>query len=240
VGTGNELVDFLLTPALWWVLLAVWIIMWFRFRSAPPVAAKKLNPKTARPGDLFADGSTATSKTEKKVRKVIEDAGYKLYPPSTRIWTPRDGDGKGHAYTPDIMIRKPKMIVEVDPHHWHGDPSKIAHDIDRNRMYARLGYKIVRVRIAGTLELSPNDVVIPQGDFDPDRDGKALLKTIRRAKYLRASHWKNPNRYISRGNAAGAAPTAEQRRAAGQPQGMLPHQYQQMGYQMPPQGYGQQ
>lgn len=237
MSTGNGLVDLLLTPALWWVLLAVWVISWLRFRSSPPVTAKKLNTKTARPGDLFADGSTATSKTEQKVRGVIERAGYKLYPPSTRIWTPRDGDGKGHAYTPDIMLRKPKMIVEVDPHHWHGDPKKIAHDIDRNRMYARLGYRIVRVRIAGTLALSPNDMVVPEGDFDPQRDGPALLKAIRRAKMLNAKHWEDPRRYIDRGNAAGAAPTAEQRRAAGQQPGLLPHQYPQQGYGQ--QGYGQ-
>ncbi len=217
--------EVLLTPGLWWTLLAVWVISWLRFRSAPPITAKKLNSKTARPGDLFADGSTATSKTEQKVRAVIENAGYKLYPASTRIWTPRDGQGKGHAYTPDIMLKKPKMIVEVDPHHWHGDPTKIAHDIDRNRMYARLGYKIVRVRIAGTLQLSPNDVVIRENDFDPNRDGHRLLKAIRRAKSLNAKHWENPRRYMEQGNAAGAAPTAEQRRSAGQQPGMLPHQY---------------
>lgn len=62
------------------------------------------------------------------------------------------------------------MVVEVDPHFWHGDPDKIKHDIDRNRMYARMGYIIVRVRIGGTEALSPNDVVLPQGDFEPERD----------------------------------------------------------------------
>lgn len=240
MGSQSTLASFLLTPALWWVLLVVWVISWLRFRSSPPVTAKKLNSKTARPGDLFADGSTATSKTEQKVRAVIEKAGYKLYPPSTRVWTHRDGDGKGHAYTPDIMLRKPKMIVEVDPHHWHGDASKIAHDIDRNRAYARLGYRIVRVRIAGTLDLSPNDIVIPQGDFDPHRDGEALLKAIRKAKMLSPKYWGDARKLIERGNAAGAAATAEQRRAMGQQPGLLPHQYpQQYPPQYPQQGYGQ-
>lgn len=192
---STDLTDFLLQPALWWFLLAVWVVVWFRERSAPPVASK-FNPKTARPGDLFADGSSATSNTEKRVRKVIEDAGYRLYPPSVRIYTPRDGNGKRHKYTPDILLKKPKMIVEVDPHFWHGDPDKIAHDIDRNRMYARLGYTIVRVRIAGTQALSPNDVVITTSDFDIVRDGPLLLKRIRRAKYLPPRVWEDSRKYV--------------------------------------------
>lgn len=205
------LVGLLLQPALWWVLLAVWIVVWFRERSAPPVAAK-FDPRTARPGDLFADGSSATSNTEKRVRKVIEDAGYRLYPPSVRIYTPRDGDGKRHKYTPDILLRKPKMIVEVDPHFWHGDPSKIAHDIDRNRMYARLGYIIVRVRIAGTQALSPNDVVISTSDFDIVRDGPLLLSKIRKAKYLPPRVWEDSRKYIDTPQATTKL-TSEQQRA---------------------------
>lgn len=188
--------EFLLHPTLWWVLLTVWIVFRFRERNAPPVSAK-FNLKTARPGDLFADGSSATSNTEKRVRKVIKDAGYRLYPPSVRVYTPKDKGGKCHKYTPDIMLKKPKMVVEVDPHFWHGDPSKIAHDIDRNRMYARLGYIIVRVRIDGTKALSPNDVVIAESDFDIVRHGPLLLSKIRKAKYLPPRTWSNSRKHIN-------------------------------------------
>lgn len=205
----DSLIDVLLNPALWWVALGVWVFIWFKQRSAPTVVGK-FNKKTARPGDLFADGSTATSKTEQKVRDTIEKAGYRLYPPSTRVYTPSDGDGKNHRYTPDIMLKKPKLIVEVDPHFWHGDNDRIAHDIDRNRMYARMGYAIVRVRIAGTLALSPNDVVLGQGDFEPARDGAALLRGIRRAKFLPPSYWGDAKRYIDQGNAPGSGLTAKQ------------------------------
>lgn len=206
-----ELTELLLKPAFWTILLAVWIIVWYRERRCPPVA-KKFNPKTAKPGDLFADGSTATSKTENRVRGVIEAAGYRLYPASTRVYTPRDGAGKQHKYTPDILLKKPKMIVEVDPHFWHGDASKIAHDIDRNRMYAKLGYTIVRVRIGGTKALSPNDVVFPQGDFYPVRDADDLLKAIRRAKYIHPKQWADPKKYIEDGTAGNQPMTNEQQR----------------------------
>lgn len=222
MGTGNGLLDFLLHPAPWWTMLVVWVIWRVRARSAPGVIPE-FDKKRAKPGDLYGDGSTATSNTEKKVRQVIEDAGYRLYPPSTRVYTPKDGVGKNRKYTPDIMLKKPKMIVEVDPHYWHGDPKKIADDIDRNRMYARLGYIVVRVRIAGTLELSPNDVVIPDQDFNPDRDAKALLKGIRKAKFIPAKYWENPNRLIARGNAANAGLTADQRRAMGMPTPNMPN-----------------
>lgn len=205
--------DFLLQPALWWILFAVWVFVWFRERQAPPVS-KKFNPKTARPGDLFADGSLATSKTEKRVRSAIESAGYRLYPASTRVYTPRDADGKRHKYTPDILLKKPKMIVEVDPHFWHGDPDKIAHDIDRNKMYAKLGYTIVRVRIGGTKALSPNDVVFPQGDFYPVRDANSLLKAIRRAKYMPPQSWNDPKKYIEEGTSGPLPMTAAQQREA--------------------------
>lgn len=207
-----ELVDMILHPVLWWVLLAVWVAVWFKDRSAPPVT-KKFNKKTARPGELFADGSTATSKTEKKVRKAIEDAGFRLYPASTRIYTPADAEGVRHKYTPDILLKKPKMVVEVDPHFWHGDTDKIAHDIDRNVMYSRMGYTIVRVRIGGTQALSPNDVVIPAGDFDIERDGPLLLKGIKRAKFYPPRVWSDPKKYIEAQVKAGPN---EARRAAQQ------------------------
>ena len=223
------MLDVVLSPVLWWILLAVWIAVWFRDRSAPPVT-KTFNKKTARPGELFADGSMATSKTEKRVRKAIEDAGYRLYPPSVRVYTPADGNGVRHKYTPDILLKKPKMIVEVDPHFWHGDPDKIAHDIDRNRMYARLGYTIVRVRIAGTQALSPNDVVITTSDFDIERDGPLLLKGIRRAKYYPPKFWDDGRKYIDAQLKAGPNEARRNQQMLNQQQGGNPQYPDHRGY----------
>lgn len=191
----SELLELLLWPGLWWFFLALWVVVWVRSRVTPPVT-KEFNRKTARSGDLFADGSSATSKTEMRVRWVIQKAGYRVYPQSTRLLTPPDHSGKRHKYTPDVMLWKPKMVVEVDPHFWHGDNDRIAHDLDRNRMYARLGYTVVRVRIAGTEALSPNDVVITDSDFDIAKHGPAVVKAIRKAKYLPPRHWDSPQRYM--------------------------------------------
>lgn len=191
----NPLLDLLLWPGFWWIMLVLWIVVWARGLKNPPVTARFHKP-TARTGDLFADGSSATSKTEQRVRWTIKKAGYRLYPGSTRIYTPPDHNGKRHKYTPDILFRKPKMIVEVDPFHYHSGEDRIAHDIDRNRMYARLGYTVVRVRIAGTRALSPNDVVILESDYNIDKHGLMVIKALRKAQYLPARFWDNPYGYL--------------------------------------------
>lgn len=180
--------QFLLSPILWWILLALWV-WWAVDSAAYPRVSKKFDKRTAKPGDLFTGGSTATSGTEKKVLETLHKAGYKTYPSSTWIWTPKDANGVAHRYTPDIIVKKPKMIVEVDPLHWHGGFDRIKHDVDRNRMYAAMGYTILRVRIGGAQALSPNDVVIPEGDFDPKAHSKKLLRAVRSAKRLPSRHW---------------------------------------------------
>ena len=104
----------------------------------------------------------------------------------------RDSAGKNRFFTPDILIRRPFAAVEVDPDHWHGTPDKIAEDIMRNRFYAARGLRVVRVRIDGTQALSPNDVVIAQSDFDPARDGTAVLRAVAGARMLPPTFWTVP------------------------------------------------
>ncbi|BBY53932.1 hypothetical protein H7J07_04685 [Mycobacterium koreense] len=180
--------EFLLHPAVPSALLVVWTWVWWTQRRTPPLLPQ-MNRKSARPGDLSLGGSAATSKTEKRVRDVIERAGYRTYPQGTLMCMGRDSDGKKRFFTPDILVRRPFAVVEVDPAHWHGAPEKVAEDIMRNRFYAARGLRVVRVRIDGTKALSPNDVVIAASDFDPDKHGPAVVRALGSARMLPASYW---------------------------------------------------
>ncbi|MFZ2240436.1 MAG: hypothetical protein WAV90_13040, partial [Gordonia amarae] len=120
--------QFLLHPAVPAALLVVWVAVWVSQRKAPPLLPK-MDRARARPGDLSLGGSAATSKTEKRVREVIERAGYRTYPQGTLMCMGRDSDGKQRFFTPDILVRRPFAVVEVDPAHWHGAPEKVAEDI---------------------------------------------------------------------------------------------------------------
>lgn len=179
---------FLLHPAVPIVLLLGWVLWWWHDRRTPPVLPS-MDRKNARPGDLAAGGSKATSKLEKRIRTYIEKGGYRTYPQGTLMAMGRDSAGKQRFFTPDILLRKPFAVVEVDPAHWHGAPEKVAEDVMRNRFYAARGLRIIRIRIDGTEALGPNDVVIAGSDFVPERDGPSVLRAIGTAKYVPASYW---------------------------------------------------
>ena len=183
-----SVIEFLLHPAVPLALLVLWGTVWWAQRNTPPVLPR-MDRQRARPGDLAADGSTATSKTEQRVRQVIENAGYRTYPQGTLMCMGRDSAGKNRFFTPDILVRKPFSVVEVDPERWHGTPERVAEDLMRNRFYASRGLRVVRVRIAGTQPLSPNDVVIADADFIPERHGAALLRALRGARMLPPRYW---------------------------------------------------
>lgn len=180
--------DFLMHPAVPLSLLVVWLLVWNNHRKTPPVLPV-MDRQQARPGDLSEGGSKATSKTEKRVRAVIEAAGYRTYPQGTLMCVGRDSSGKQRFFTPDILLRRPFAVVEVDPAHWHGTPDKVAEDIQRNRFYAARGLKVIRVRIDGAQALSPNDVVIPEADFDPALHGPGVLQAIAGARRLAPTYW---------------------------------------------------
>lgn len=183
--------EFLLHPAVPLALLVVWTAVWWHQRKTPPLLPK-MDRKNARPGDLSRGGSKATSKTEQRVRKAIENAGYRTYPQGTLMCMGRDSSGKKRFFTPDILVRKPFAVVEVDPAHWHGTPEKIAEDVMRNRFYAARGLRVIRVRIDGAQALCPNDVVIAESDFDSDRHGPAVVRALGSSRMLPPTYWVPP------------------------------------------------
>ena len=186
------MIDILLHPAVPSLFLGLWVMWWWNQRKHPPLLPS-MDRKNAKPGDISLGGSTATSKTELRVRQAIESAGYPTYPQGTLLCVGRDSAGKNRFFTPDIMIRKPFAVVEVDPAHWHGSPEKVAEDVMRNRFYASLGLRVVRVRIDGVTALSPNDVVIRDSDFRPERHGSKVARAVGSAKVLPPSYWNQRN-----------------------------------------------
>jgi hypothetical protein len=160
----------------------------FRYRYRDHV-----NPRTAKVGDLDPLGSTATSVVERQIRAAIQEAGhYQLLPPSMRLWSRPDNGGLWYC-TPDLIVCPPRgrvIAVEVDPLFTHSGVAASGEDVverdrERNRMYARAGWKVVRIRLDGATALSPNDVVLPAG-FNADRDTAAILDAVAAARFYRA------------------------------------------------------
>lgn len=193
-----------MTPVFWIALIFWWA--WRRFNVGVHVVIEKTFHKpTALPGQLFADGSTATSKTEMLVRSSLVRHGVRPARAGTAVWTNPDHRGIPHKYTPDILIPAGHLIVEVDPSYTHGkyqkvgtpngetwvpqNYKKVADDLLRNQMYAALGYRVVRLRMGGAQALSPHDVVVASSYFDPASMAPDLVKACRKAKYLPPQFW---------------------------------------------------
>ena len=163
-----------------------WLGGGFRYRD-------RVNPRTAKVGDLDPLGSTATSVVERQIRAAVQEAGhYQLLPPSMRLWSRPDNGGIWYT-TPDLVACPPRgrvIAVEVDPLYTHSGVAAsgedlVARDRERNRMYARAGWKVVRIRLDGATALTPNDVVLPAG-FNAGRDTAAILDAIAGARFYRA------------------------------------------------------
>lgn len=180
--------SFLLHPAVPAATLLLWLV-WSLNRPPARTVADKMDSRTARMGDLSADGSPKTSRPELDLREVIEKAGYRTYPQGTKMCMGFDSAGKKRFFTPDILLQRPFAVIEFDPAHWHGAPEKVAEDIMRNRFYARAGLRIIRIRIDGTEALGPNDVVIRSRDFIAGQHGAEVLRAIRRARFVPHTYW---------------------------------------------------
>ncbi len=187
------MIELFLHPAVPLALLVVWSVVWWRRRKQPPLLPE-MDRHQARPGDVALGGSPKTSKLEQRVRDCVEGAGFRTYPQGTLLCVGRDSNGRNRFLTPDILVRKPYAAVEVDPAYWHGSPDKVAEDIMRNRFYASVGLKVVRVRIAGTKALGPNDVVIEESDFRPERHGSQVVKALGSARIVPPSYWNRTRR----------------------------------------------
>ena len=170
-------------PGLWGTAAVTWCLLVMTSFTVPEkVRSGKTPPlKTAEPGALYADGNTATSKLEMSIRRDLERSGFKFYPQGTALITFPDELGKKHRYTPDMILRTRKLIVEVDPKFTH--EGKEDDDARRGRLYQQLGYGVVRIRMGrGMYALGRYDVVLDHEDYRPHTDLHRIVTAMRRAK----------------------------------------------------------
>lgn len=177
-----ELLQNIFNPSIWGIAAVAWCLSAaFNYHSAPKVRPGKTPPlKTASPGSLYSDGNTATSKLEMSIRRDLERRGFRFYPQGTALITYPDEKGKKHRYTPDMICKNRKLIVEVDPLFTH--EGKEDDDARRGRLYQQLGYGVVRIRMGkGMRALGKYDVVIPYQDYRPHADLHRIVSAMRKA-----------------------------------------------------------
>lgn len=194
--TNDPVLALIMHPGLWATLLVIWIL-WAIYSRRNPYVHPRYDKRRNVPGDLVADGSAATSKTENRVRETIRAAGFHVLAQGTGLVVAgRDAHGHRRKFTPDIIVYRPKkMIVEVDPHFWHGREGdhKIYEDIERNKQYNALGYPVVRVRLGWAghqyQQLGPYDVITPESDYFPAKNARDIIRAMRKAQVRPARYW---------------------------------------------------
>ncbi|MGP9760878.1 hypothetical protein [Corynebacterium sp. AOP12-C2-36] len=122
-----------------------------------------------------------------------------MLPPSVHLIAPlRDAHGNWRKFTPDILIvyRGRRIVVEVDPHHFHGEgkPDRIYHDVERNYAYSATGWAVVRVRIGWPpgnqwRQIGKHDVIIDDNDFFPAEHADRVRAAVTHVRRVPASAW---------------------------------------------------
>jgi hypothetical protein len=198
MAADSFLVVLVTRPYLWWALVALRIWAYNRPGMKPPIASSYVKGVHG-PGSLCHGGSTKTSKLEGRVRNSLSAAGFTVLPTSVQLIAPlADNHGNWRKFTPDIMLlhNRKRVIVEVDPYHFHGqdDPGRIFHDVERNYAYSASGWAVVRVRIGWPPEnqwrqIGKYDVVIDADDFYPAEHADLVRRAVVRAQRVPASTW---------------------------------------------------
>lgn len=167
---SNPWAELLLSPPMLILIACVGVLLWVISRDFTPKTGKvkdNFDKKTAVPGELYSGGNTATSKLEQQFRDGLESAHCPLHPQGTMIITYPDENGRMHKYTPDLIMKKRKVIIEIDPEFTHA--GKENDDFARGLRYQECGYGVIRVRMGKTLRaLGKYDIVIPHQEFSPD------------------------------------------------------------------------
>lgn len=126
--------------------------------TAGSVARKmKAEPKYSI-GAVVQSRNLTTSQTEQQVRDKLVAAGFAVHKGRSGIQCGHEPQrGNFPILTPDILISKTKVCVEVDPAHTHAGKEK--DDRTRNQLLAGVGWTVVRLRLGGLESVGDHDVL---------------------------------------------------------------------------------
>lgn len=110
-------------------------------------------------GTVVQSRSTAVSKTEKQVRDKLEESGLTVHKGRSAIQCGREPVRDNFPIlTPDIIISKTKVCIEVDPAYTHAERETT--DRIRNSLLAAVGWQVVRLRLGGLEPIGDHDVIV--------------------------------------------------------------------------------
>lgn len=169
------------------------------------------------PGDVQQARSTVTSAIEEKVREAVRAGGYKVPKVKLAVLC-HHPDPKFNvlSITPDIVLVKHKIAIEVDP---LGDSRYPTHtgaegeDRARNELLEAVGWTVIRLRLGGTKgsHIGSRDVVVEWSGFTQAAQ-VALIEAIddkianRRAKVRVVAKGKTPAKAQRRSTVVNIAP----------------------------------
>ncbi|MDQ0676555.1 hypothetical protein QFZ36_004181 [Pseudarthrobacter siccitolerans] len=109
-------------------------------------------------GTVIQSRNLSTSKTEQEVRDKLVAAGFRVHKGRSAIQCGHEPERNNFpVLTPDILISKTKVCVEVDPAYTHA--GKEREDKRRNDLLAGVGWQVVRLRLGGLGPIGEHDVL---------------------------------------------------------------------------------
>lgn len=118
-------------------------------------------------GAVIQSRNLATSETEQQVRAKLVAAGFTVHKGRSGIQCGQEPRLRNFPIlTPDILISKTKVCVEVDPAHTHA--GKEREDNTRNQLLAGAGWKVVRLRLGGLAAIGDYDVLVESAKVTND------------------------------------------------------------------------
>lgn len=132
-----------------------------RFES-PRRQERRNSDKTPRypVGTVVTSTNPVTSKTEQLVMESLLAAGFSLHKGRSAIQCGLEPlKGNYPVLTPDILVSKSKVCVEVDPAYHHDGQAMFERDRLRNQLLADVGWTVVRLRLGGLAAIGEHDVL---------------------------------------------------------------------------------
>ena len=109
-------------------------------------------------GTVIQSRNLSTSKTEQQVRDKLIAAGFAVHKGRSAIQCGHEPQRDNFpVLTPDILISKTKVCIEVDPAYTHA--GKEEKDQTRNDLLGGVGWQVVRLRLGGLGAIGEHDVL---------------------------------------------------------------------------------